>query len=113
MDKLTTYRSLIKRLLTENVTLGKGQTKQGLETDCVFDEDHDHYLLLTVGWFQGRRVRATTVHVRIRNGKFWIEDDMTGDGIVSQLLEEGVPREDIVLAFQPPHMRHLTEFAVA
>ena len=34
---------------------------------------------------------------------------------MARVLEElgGVPREDIVLAFHPPEMRPLTEFAVA
>jgi len=45
--------------------------------------------------------------------KIWIEEDMTEDGIATYFLEQGVPREDIVLAFHPPFMRPLTEFAVA
>jgi hypothetical protein len=45
--------------------------------------------------------------------KIWIEEDMTEDGIATYFLEQGVPREDIVLAFHPPFIRPLTEFAVA
>jgi hypothetical protein len=49
----------------------------------------------------------------LRNGKFWIEEDWLEDGIVKELLAAGVPKEDIVLAFHHPEMRHLTEFAAA
>jgi hypothetical protein len=37
---------------------------------------------------------------------------MTDCNIAAELLKAGVPREDIVLCFQPPDMRPLTEFAV-
>ena len=53
------------------------------------------------------------MYVRLKKGKFWIEDDWTEDGIVAYLKEAGVPNEDIVLAFNPPDMRQYTEFAVA
>jgi XisI protein len=32
--------------------------------------------------------------------------------MANELLREGVPKEDIVLAFQPPEVRKFTEFAV-
>lgn len=113
MDKLTTYRNLIKQLLTRYAELVNRQPIPGVETSCVFDEEHDQYLLLTVGWSQNRRVRNTTLYIRLRDGKFWIEEDWTEDGIATDLLRAGVPRSDIVLAFQPPDTRLLTEFAAA
>ena len=42
-----------------------------------------------------------------------IEEDWTEEGIATDLLEAGVPHEDIVLAFHPPEKRPLTDFAVA
>jgi hypothetical protein len=43
-----------------------------------------------------------TVYVRIRDRKFWIEEDWTEDGIATDLVRAGVPKEDIVLAFHEP-----------
>jgi hypothetical protein len=54
-----------------------------------------------------------TIYVRIRNGKFWIEEDWTEDGIATDLVREGVPKEDIVLAFHDPETRKYTDFAAA
>lgn len=113
MDKLTHYRSLIKELLTQYAELINRRPKPDRDTEVIFDEERDHYMLVTVGWTEQRRVRGTTVYVRLRNDKFWIEEDWLENGIATDLLKAGVPKEDIVLAFQPPEMRPLTEFAVA
>jgi hypothetical protein len=113
MDKLNCYRQWIKQIFTEHADLMRSHPVIGLETICILDEQSDQYLLLTIGWENDRRVRYTTLHVRIHNGKIWIEEDWTEEGIVRALVEAGVPKEDIVLAFQPPELRHLTDYAVA
>lgn len=53
------------------------------------------------------------VYLRIREGKIWVEEDWTKQGVVNDLLAAGVPHEDIVLGFQHPSKRPLTEFANA
>ena len=78
----------------------------------VFDGQHDHYLLIARGGEGEERIKENTIHVR-RNGKIWIEEDWTEDGVVTDFLQAAVPREDIVLAFHPPHLRQYTEFAIA
>lgn len=113
MDKLIEYRRIIKQLLLRYAELIGRRPKPGKDFEVVFDEERDHYMLISVGWSGQQRVRGTTVYVRLRNGKFWIEEDWLEQGIASDLLEHGVPKQDIVLAFQPPDMRPLTEFAVA
>ena len=116
MDNLNSYRELIKRILSDLAALINDQhpsSQSGVDCECVFDDEHGHYLLVKVGWTGGRRVRATTLHLRLRNGKIWIEEDMTEEGIATELMARDVPKEDIVLAFQSPQMRKHTEFAVA
>jgi hypothetical protein len=112
MDRLARYRDLIKGYLTEHADLMRSQPVAGLETLCILDEGDDQYLLLNVGWEHSRRVRYTTLHVRIHNGKVWIEEDWTEEGLANRLVEAGVPKDEIVLAFQAPEMRPLTDFAV-
>lgn len=113
MDKLTHYRHLIKELLTQYAEVISRRPGPDRETEVIFDEERDHYLLVTIGWKKQRRVRGTTIYVRLRNNKFWIEEDWLENGITPDLVKAGVPKEDIVLAFQPPEIRPLTEFAVA
>jgi hypothetical protein len=50
---------------------------------------------------------------KVRNGKVWIQHGGAEDGIASQLVAAGIPREHIVLAFKPPEARPLTDYAVA
>lgn len=42
------------------------------------------------------------VYGRVRDGKFWIEEDCTEDGIATDLVRAGGLKEDIVLAFHEP-----------
>ena len=39
--------------------------------------------------------------------------DGTEEGIALELVELGIPREDIVLGFYRPERREITEFAIA
>jgi hypothetical protein len=47
------------------------------------------------------------------SGGRYYDQGRTEDGIAMDLLREGVPKDDIVLGFQPPELRPYTEFAAA
>ncbi|WP_107668997.1 XisI protein [Cyanothece sp. BG0011] len=113
MDKIVKYRELIKNILTEYDQLVNQSPDHQSETCLVFDENHDHYLWLTVDWQEDKRLKSTHVHIRIKNNKIYIEEDWTEEGIANELLREGVPKEDIVLAFYDPETRKHTDFAIA
>jgi len=113
MDKLTNYRSLIERILSEYVDLCNEQPRPGIESLLIVDGERGHFIWLKLGWENAVRVKYITVYVRLRGGKFWIEEDWTEDGIANDLVREGVPREDIVLAFHDPETRKQTDFAAA
>ncbi|EDN70251.1 conserved hypothetical protein [Beggiatoa sp. PS] len=112
MDKITKYRNIIKKLLIRHAEIVGNQCNEEMETLLSFDEERDQYLWLQVGW-EHHRVHGITLHLRLKDDKIWIEQDWTENGIATHLLEAGVPNEDMVLAFHPPEMRTLTEFAVA
>ncbi len=113
MDRVDEWRCLIKQYLTDLYDVLPRSGSDSLETVCIFDETRDHYLLMRVGWEEDRHVQYTTLHVRIKNGRIWIEEDWTEEGIANALLREGVSASDIVLGFQHPSMRPLTDFAAA
>lgn len=110
MDKLTKYRQIIEHVLAHHAEsiASHGQ----IETIPICDLGRDNYLLMDVGWDRSGRVHEVVIHLRIQNGKIWIEWDGTEDGIAQSLLESGIPKEDIVLAFYRPERRRLTEFAI-
>ncbi|MBV7334817.1 XisI protein [Chloroflexi bacterium TSY] len=55
----------------------------------------------------------TPIHIDIIDGKIWIQYDDTEEGVATDLVEAGVPHNDIVLGFRPAEPRQYTEFAVA
>ncbi len=114
MNELNHYRLIVKKILTEYHQIAS-QTPNisGVETVLAFDENTDQYLWFDIGWHDRRRVKAISIYVRIKNEKIYIEEDWTEEGIANELLREGVPKEDIVLAFHHPETRKLTEFAIA
>ncbi len=111
MEKLRKYRQLVKKLLREDAQYPPANGE--IDPLLLFDEEHDNYQLMYVGWQGVRRVHAVLIHAALRNGKIWIETDGTEEGFANVLVEAGVSKEDIVLAFHPPYKRKYTDFAVA
>ena len=111
MDKLTMYRDLIQEIFVE---YSRYKYSHGdIERELIVDAQRNHFELISVGWDRGLRVHGVVLHVDIRNGKIWVQHDGTEEGIANRLVELGVPKKDIVLAWQLPAMRAETEFAVA
>jgi hypothetical protein len=113
MDRVEMYRKYIQQLLQERAERSR-QSPSQVEAQTIFDTERDHYQLVYVGWKRnGLRDYGCLLHLDIKNGKIWIQYDGTEGGIAYQLVELGVPKEDIVLGFQPPEVRAHTEFAVS
>ena len=109
MEKLTHYRQLVKQILTEH---NQHKSAYGdVEEYTLFNEKEDRYLLLSAGWYEHRRIYGCLIHIDIKNGKIWIQYDGTEVGVANELVALDVPKQDIVLAFQPPYARKHTEFA--
>ena len=105
------YRKYIQTLLTErSQRIYKPQDEAEYEAQTLFDVERDHYQLLYVGWRKNRRYFGCVLHLDIKDEKIWIQHDGTEVGIANQLVELGVPRQDIVLAFHEPSVRQFTEF---
>ncbi len=109
MDPLDTWRDTLERILSEHAAMPYANVDA--RTEAVFDRTHDRYLLVDVGWRGSQRVHGTLVHVDISEGRIWIQYDGTEYGIANHLVEAGVPRDRIVLGFQPPAFRPHTGFA--
>ncbi len=112
MDRLKHYREIVQEVLTEyhQINQKSGSTT---ESTLAFDQVHNQYLLMLMGWDKDERIKSVMIHIRLKDNKIWIEEDWTEDGVATDLLEKGIPREEIVLAFHPPHVRQYTEFAIA
>lgn len=111
MDTVETYRQLLESILTDLARIPYAHGDIELQT--VFDRERDHYLLMLVGRDGIRRVHGALVHVDVKGSKLWIQRDGTEHGIARELVDAGVPKDHIVLAFRSPELRKATDFAVA
>ncbi len=111
MDTVNEYRRIIRELIEK---YAKYQPARGdVQIEVVFDEQNDHYELIYAGWNGKYRIHGSVLHIDIRNGKVWIQQDGTEEGIAEELVKAGIPHERIVLGFKPPDVRPHTDFAVA
>lgn len=111
MDRVETYRTVIRQVLNQYAEWTPSSDE--ISTEVIADPRADHYELMRVGW-DGRRKRVHTcvIHLDIIAGKIWIQHDGTNRPVAEELLAAGVPKEVIVLGFQPADIRPHTEFAV-
>jgi hypothetical protein len=77
------------------------------------DREHDNYGLIDVGWSHSGRIHAIIFHLRIAAGKIWVEWDGIEMSVAQELVDAGIPKEDIVLGFQRPKRPTMTGFAIA
>jgi len=98
MDSVERYRKLVQNIITDyaQVPYAYGE----IQCEPVFDPASDRYLLMLVGWEGIRRVHGCLIHVDVMDGKIWIQRDGTERGVARDLLDAGVPRDRIILAFQ-------------
>ena len=109
---LNCWRQTIKKILTDLAAIPFPEVVT-MNAKTVFDETADVYLIVVEGWQEVRRLHGCLVHVEIKGDKIWVQQDGTEDGVVTDLLAAGIPKENIVLGFKSPQSRAYTNFAVA
>lgn len=116
-QKLQTYQTKIQDILTHYYeTTLQAKQAQG-QTDPAdqlsFDNQRHQYLWFCSGWDGKKRIQHISMYLKIKDQKIWVEEDNTDLGLVDALLAADIPKSDIILGFQHPSKRTLTEFAVA
>lgn len=109
---LNDWRKKIKKILADLAAIPYPDVVK-VRAKTVFDDDADIYLVVMEGWQDVRRLHGCLVHVEIKDGKIWIQQDGTEHGVATDLLAAGIPKDRIVLGFKSPQSRVHTGFAVA
>jgi hypothetical protein len=110
MDRITLQRDAVQAILNDYHRLNQ-QTTGTIESMVITDHEQDQYLLILSGWNGTRRIRNIFFHIRLKQGKVWIEEDWSEEGFANEIMQRGIERSEIVLGFQPPQVREFTEFA--
>jgi XisI protein/XisH protein len=111
MDKVEKYRESVRELITRYAS--EDSSSQDVDVELVVDVQHDHYQWMNVGWEGLNRVYRCIVHLDIKDGKVWLQQNLTDRNPAEELVEMGVAREDIVLGLHPPYKRPYTDYGVA
>ncbi|MGC1309887.1 MAG: element excision factor XisI family protein [Phormidesmis sp.] len=61
---------------------------------------------------QKRWIHQSPIHCAIRDQKVWLLANSTEHDVGADLVERGIPREDIVIGFFPRYMREYSDYAV-
>jgi hypothetical protein len=70
MDTLKTYQEIIKQVISDYAKLRPSHGN--IHLDPIFDDHHNRYALMQVGWDQERRVRGNLIYVNIENNRFFV-----------------------------------------
>lgn len=106
------HKAIVRKVVEEIAHMSPSD--QQVETQLIVDDEHGHYLLFSVGWENAHREYTPFVHIDVKpDGKVWLQHDGTDLKIALLLVEEGIPKDEIVLAFHAPYRRKLIpEFAI-
>lgn len=110
MGSLADYRRIVKQILNEYSEVFHSESE--VQSQVIFDLENDHYLLLSLGWFQGRRIHDCVIHIDLIEGQVWIQANNTDRSIAEELVAAGIPPKLIVLGLQPPEVRAYTAYGL-
>ncbi len=108
-NTIENYREIVRALIQDYAQYHPSHGE--IQIEVIFDESNDHYALVYAGWNPPYRIHGSVIHIDIREGKVIIQHDGTEDAIAERLVDAGIPRDAIVLAYLSPRIRALTDFA--
>lgn len=94
MDTLT-------HILRQEVSKYAGTRGRGLNAllFSILDDEHQVYTVTVVDYPTRRQVAGVVVLARVADDQIVIEEDATDSPLVDALLQKGIPREKIILAY--------------
>ncbi len=88
----------LKKILREEVEKYSGQG-----VNCylfpLLDDEHQNYAVNAVDYPTREQTAGVVVMARIVGSSIVIEEDMTDKKLVDALIQRGIPREQIILAY--------------
>jgi XisI protein len=115
MERIKKYQAILVKLLQESVQQFPAEPQSEVEEHLILDTQRHYFQWLTIGWEADEVFKSyINVHFVIKpSGKIWLMENNTEIRFAEELVKRGVPRQDIVLGFQPPSVRAYTDYAAA
>ncbi len=113
MERIEKYKEISKTIIRD-VNQHISGSDDDIRNQVILDEETRNYLLLMNGWKGESRFYGILIHIEVmESGRVWVHQDNTDLIIVDKLLDQGIPKKDIILGFHAPIMRPDTDFAIA
>ncbi len=111
MDRIELYRQILRDTVNRHARYAPANGN--IKTQAICDPSQDEYLVMDIGWNEKqRRIHDVVLHFRLTAGKIYVENDGTDAEIVRELLNAGIPQNDIVLTFRTPQPNTVNELAL-
>jgi hypothetical protein len=110
-EKLNRYKRICRQIVERHAAMPSEPTS--VESLAVCDSESGNYLLMDIGWYPKERAHYVVVHLRVKGGKVWVEYDGVEYGIAKDLIEAGIPEEDVVWPSNERDRRRFTELVAA
>ena len=109
MDRREIYAQIVEKLILDYAKIKPSYGD--VDREVILDENRRHFELLNIGWEGKKRIHYTVFHIDIKeDGRVWLQHNATEVGIAEELIEMGIPRDQIVLGFVLPQSRKLTKY---
>jgi hypothetical protein len=99
MDTALKYQTAILAFLEDYAKVIPYGWKK-VQNQIIADRERNHYQLVRVGWHNGEHIHYTVFHFDLVHGQVLIQENRTDAPIVDELVDLGIRRSDILLAFQ-------------
>jgi hypothetical protein len=107
--KLEQYRELVTQVLQRHAAMEA--EPHNYESTVLCDTQNNDYRLIDTEILPDKRLDHVVIQLLLRDGKVWIERDGIEYGISQDLLEAGIPANDIVVGLSQGHPLTLAEAA--
>jgi hypothetical protein len=103
------YKRCIKTLLSEYESF----TSPWSKVELIFDDERMSYMVVRVGWLKHKRIHLCLVHIDILGEKMLIQCNNSENKVVTELVEMGIPKQNISCGFLPPETQtHLENHSI-
>ena len=113
MERISLFQTKIHEVIEEYLLELRQPINKDIEFTPIEDTNKNHFQIIAMGWEGYKRIFNLLFHLDIIGDKIWVQEDKMEYSIAERLVEKGVSKKDIVLAYFPDYHRAYTEYAVS
>jgi hypothetical protein len=113
MERITLLQNKIHEAIEDYLKELRQPINKDIEFMAIEDTHKNHYQIIAMGWEGYNRIFNLLFHLDIIGDKIWVQEDKMEHSIAERLVEKGISKKEIVLAYFPDYHRAHTEYAVS